>query len=124
MSGLIAAIATGTVAPKETMSGLIAAIATGTVAVAGSVSSFAQASKQRKKMDAAQQEARKAMTEAKKRLDINVMEGLSVQKEPYELAREAALVQGASGPPWGKRWAISNVRLSLKRAGSLIWVWA
>ena len=24
------------------------------------------------------------MTEAKKRLDINVMEGLSIQKEPYE----------------------------------------
>lgn len=48
-------------------------------------------------MDAAQQEARKAMTEAKKRLDVNVMEGLSVQKEPYELAREAALVQGAMG---------------------------
>lgn len=48
-------------------------------------------------MDAAQQEARKAMTEAKKRLDVNVMEGLSIQKEPYELAREAALVQGAMG---------------------------
>lgn len=79
------------------MSGLIAAIATGTVALAGSISSFSQASKQRKKMDAAQQEARKAMTEAKKRLDVNVMEGLSIQKEPYELAREAALVQGAMG---------------------------
>ena len=79
------------------MSGLIAAIATGTVAVAGSVSSFAQASKQKKKMAAAESEARKAMTEAKKRLDINVMEGLSIQKEPYELAREAALVQGAMG---------------------------
>lgn len=79
------------------MSGLIAAIATGTVAVAGSISSFSQASKQKKKMAAAESEARKAMAEAKKRLEVNVMEGLSIQKEPYELAREAALVQGAMG---------------------------
>ena len=34
------------------------------------------------------------MAEARKRLDVNVMEALSLQKEPYELAREAALVAG------------------------------
>ena len=35
------------------------------------------------------------MKEARKRLDVNVYEALSIQKEPYELAREAALVTGA-----------------------------
>lgn len=76
------------------MSGLIAAIATGTAAVAGSISSFSQASKQKKRMQAAEREAKKAMAEAKKRLGVNVMEQLSIQKEPYELAREASLVAG------------------------------
>jgi hypothetical protein len=76
------------------MSGLIAAIATGTVAVAGSISSFSQASKQNKKIRAAETEAKKAMAEAKKRLDVNVYEQLAIQKEPYELAREASLVAG------------------------------
>ena len=77
------------------MSGLIAAIATGTAAVAGSISSFSQAAQQKKKQAAAEREADKAMREARKRLEVNVMEGLSIQKEPYELAREAALVTGA-----------------------------
>jgi len=76
------------------MSGLIAAIASGTAAVAGSISSFSQASKQKKRMQAAEREAKKAMAEAKTRLGVNVMEGLSIQKEPYELAREASLVAG------------------------------
>jgi hypothetical protein len=82
------------------MSGLIAAIQTGamivgaTAATAGSISSFSQANKQKKRMQAAEREAKKAMAEAKNRLGVNVMEGLSIQKEPYELAREAALVAG------------------------------
>ncbi len=42
------------------MSGLIAAIATGTVAVAGSISSFSQANKQKKRMQTAEREAKKA----------------------------------------------------------------
>jgi hypothetical protein len=79
------------------MSGLIAAIATGTVAVAGSISSFSQASKAKKRGQKAERDAKKAMAEAKKRLGVNVYEQLSIQKEPYELAREAALVAGAQG---------------------------
>jgi hypothetical protein len=79
------------------MSGLIAAIATGTVALAGSISSFSQASKQKKKMAAAESEARKAMAEAEKRLEVNVMERLSVQKEPYEQQIMAMLTQGQAG---------------------------
>ena len=85
------------------MSGLIAAIATGTVALAGSVSSFAQASKQKKKQAMAEQEARKAMTEAKKRLEVNVMEKLAIKKEPYEQQIMAMLTQGQAGLQAGCR---------------------
>lgn len=79
------------------MSGLIAAIATGTAAVAGSISSFSQASKQNKKIRAAETEAKKAMDEAKKRLEVNVMERLAIKKEPYEQEVMAMLTQGQAG---------------------------
>jgi hypothetical protein len=79
------------------MSGLIAAIATGTAAVVGSISSFSQANKQKKRMQAAEREAAKAMEEAKKRLEVNVMESLSIQKEPYEQQVMALLTQGQAG---------------------------
>jgi hypothetical protein len=57
--------------------------------------SFAQVSKQKKLQTQAEQEAAKAMFEARKALDVNYMDALSVQKEPYELAREAMITQGA-----------------------------
>ena len=79
------------------MSGLIAAIASGTAAVAGSISSFSQANKQKKRMQAAEREAKNAMAEAKKRLGVNVMEALSVKKEPYEQQVMALLTQGQAG---------------------------
>ena len=65
-----------------------------TAATAGSISSFSQANKQKKRMQAAEREAKKAMDDARNRIDVNVMEQLSIQKEPYELAREASLVAG------------------------------
>jgi hypothetical protein len=57
--------------------------------------SFAQASKQRKLMQDAEREADIAMQEARKKLEINVFDKLSIQKEPFELEREALLSQGA-----------------------------
>lgn len=77
--------------------GTTAAIALAGVAVsAGSAGlSFAQASKQDKRAKQAQQDAIKAMNEAKKMYDINYMESLALQKEPYELEKEALLSQGA-----------------------------
>lgn len=62
--------------------------------VATTAMSFAQASKQKKLQTQAEQEAAKAMFAARKRLEVNYMDALSVQKEPYELAREAMLAQG------------------------------
>jgi hypothetical protein len=57
--------------------------------------SFSQANKQKKLQKEAESEAEKAMASARGRLDVNYMEALSVQKEPYELQREAMIAQGA-----------------------------
>ena len=85
------------------------AIATTTAATLGAVSagvglattaattgmSFAQASKQNRLRRQAEDEAAEAMAAARKKLDVNFYEQLAIQKEPYELEREAMLVQGA-----------------------------
>ena len=65
--------------------------------VATTAMSFAQANKQKQLQKQAEQEADKAMFAARKRLEVNYMDALSVQKEPYELARQAMLAQGHSG---------------------------
>jgi hypothetical protein len=57
--------------------------------------SFAQAGKQRKAMRQAEQDANEAMQAARKKLEVNVFDQLSIQKEPFELEREALLSQGA-----------------------------
>lgn len=73
------------------------AIAIAGVAVsAGSAGmSFAQARKQRNLAEDAKRDAEKAMAEARKKLDVNYYDQLAVQKEPYELQREALLSAGA-----------------------------
>jgi len=57
--------------------------------------SFAQAAKAKKDQRAAELKAEEAMSEARKKLDVNYYESLSVKKEPYELEREALLASGA-----------------------------
>ena len=42
-------------------------------------------------------EAEKAMAAARKKLEVNYIDALGIQKEPYELEREALLVAGAQG---------------------------
>jgi hypothetical protein len=70
----------------------------GLAATAGTTAmSFAQAGKQRKAMREAEKAADTAMQEARKKLDVNVYDKLAIQKEPYELQREAMLAQGAQG---------------------------
>lgn len=78
--------------------GVLTAIATGiglatTAATTGM--SFAQASKQNKLQKEAEAKAAEAMAEARKKLEVNFAENLAIQKEPYELEREALLSQGA-----------------------------
>ena len=53
--------------------------------------SFSQASQQRKASERATREADEAMAKARARLEVNYAESMSVQKEPYELQREAEL---------------------------------
>lgn len=62
---------------------------------ATTTSSFVQASKQKKLQQKAEREADEALAKAKKTLDVNYYKGLSLQKEPYERAREAILSQQA-----------------------------
>jgi len=57
--------------------------------------SFSQANKQKKLQSQAEAEADKMMASARARLDVNYMDALSIQKEPYELQREAMIAQGA-----------------------------
>jgi len=95
MSGVILATAIGGTA-VSTGALVAAGIGAGTT-LYGGAKSFSDASKARKRGEAAQRAADKAIEEAKKRVDVNVYEQLSIAKEPYELMREAQLVQGATG---------------------------
>lgn len=72
------------------IAGIGLAITAGTTAA-----SFAQAAKQRKLMDQANSDAEKMLAEARTKLDVNYFEPLAIQKEPYELQREALLSSGA-----------------------------
>jgi hypothetical protein len=64
---------------------------------AGGIKSFSEASKAKKKQNKAEREAAKAMEEARRRTEVNVMERLSIKKEPYEQQVMALLTQGALG---------------------------
>ena len=77
--------------------GVATAIAVGGLAVsaASTTMSFVQAGQQKKKQREAEAKAAEAMAEARKKLEVNFAEELAIQKEPYELEREALLAQGA-----------------------------
>lgn len=74
--------------------GTAAAIGLG-ISAASAGASFAQASKQNRLRREAESAADKAMQEARKALDVNYYESLGIQKEPYELQRQALLSAGA-----------------------------
>ena len=59
------------------------------MSAAGSAFSFIQAGKQAQAERDANKAAAKALAEAKKKLEVNMLSGLSIAKEPYELEREA-----------------------------------
>lgn len=73
----------------------MAAVTSAVIAVGSTAYSFAQAAKQNKQARQAEAEAAKAMADARKKLDVNYMEALSVNMQPYEMAREAAVSAGA-----------------------------
>jgi hypothetical protein len=57
--------------------------------------SFVQAGQQKRLQREAEAKAAKAMADARKRLEINYAKERSIQKEPFELQREAMLSAGA-----------------------------
>jgi len=57
--------------------------------------SFTQAGKQKKAQRQAEKDADEAMADARKKLETNFYAAQGIQKEPYELEREALLSQGA-----------------------------
>lgn len=65
------------------------------ISAGSTVMSFMQASEQSRLQRQAQAAAAAAMKEARKRLEINYAKERSIQKEPYELQREAMLSTGA-----------------------------
>jgi hypothetical protein len=72
------------------------AAAAGLAATAGTTAmSFSQANRQRNAMLNAQEKADAAMAEARKKLDVNFYESLSIPKEAYAQQVQANLVAGA-----------------------------
>ena len=91
MAVITSAALAGTAITAATIaSGVGVAATVGTTAM-----SFANAGKQRKLVKEAEEAAGTAMAEARKKLEVNVYDKLAIQKEPYELQREAMLSQGA-----------------------------
>lgn len=72
---------------------LIAGLA---LSAGSSAFSFGQAAQSKRAQRDAESQADLMMEQARKRLDVNYMEQLSIKKEPYELQREALLQQGAT----------------------------
>jgi len=77
------------------MSGLILGLTGLGVGVATTAASFGQAAAQGKKQKRAQAAADKALQDARKRLDVNYMEDLGINKEIYDIARDRSMVQAA-----------------------------
>jgi len=78
------------------MAGIAAGIGLGLTAI-GMGASFLQAGKQRRAQEKIDREAEKVMAAARKKLEVNYLQALAVNKLPYELEREALLVAGAQG---------------------------
>ena len=75
----------------------------GLAATAGTTAtSFIQAGKQRRLQREAEADAAKAMAEARKKLEVNYYEALGIQKEPYELERQALIAAGAQAIEAGR----------------------
>jgi hypothetical protein len=83
------------------MAAITATVIGATATAIGTGMAFSEASKQRKAATTARIEADKAIQEARRRAEENTYKALSLSKDPYERAREAALVQGAQATEAG-----------------------
>ena len=98
MSGVILATAIGSGVAAAGGAAVVGAAAIGAgTTLYGGAKSFSNANKARKRGEAAERAADKAIEEARRRVDVNAYEQLSIAKEPYELMRDALLTAGATG---------------------------
>ena len=91
MAVITAAAIAGTAITASTIAAGVGVAAT----AATTTMSFINAGKQKKAAEQATKDADTAMQEARKKLQVNVYDKLSINKEPFELQREAMLSQGA-----------------------------
>ena len=77
------------------MSGIVAGINAG-IALTTMGISAAQKNKAQKNAAQAERAASKAMDEARQKLDVNFQEGRTISKDPYTMAIEQSLAQGAA----------------------------
>jgi hypothetical protein len=63
--------------------------------------SFAQAGAARRKQEQAEREAKRKMAEARRKLEVNTMEDLGINKEVYDIERENVLVQAQTATQAG-----------------------
>jgi hypothetical protein len=85
------------------------------VSAAGTAMSFGQAAQQQRNIRTAQAKADQAMEAARKKLEVNYYDSLAIQKEPYELEREALLSSAAqvTSPELGRAAAASAGRVQM-----------
>ena len=98
----MAAITAAAIAGTAITASTIAAGVSTAAAVGGAAMSFSQAGQARAKADDAMKAGEKAIAEAKSKLDLNFYGSLGIQKEPYELQREALLASGAQAIEAGR----------------------
>lgn len=87
-------------------------------AVAGAAStglSIGQAVKQNRLKKEADAKATQAMADARKKIDVNYMDQLSIAKDPYRLAREAALSTAAQGIEAGREGDVRGAAATVGR---------
>ena len=78
------------------MAGLVTAIAGVAISIATTAMSFAEKKKAENRKREAEAAAERKMEEARKKLNVNYADELSIAKEPYQREREALLAQGAN----------------------------
>ena len=64
--------------------------------IGGTVKSFSEAGKARRRGIKAERAVTDSLKAARRQIDVNTAQRLSIPKEPYELMREAALVSGGT----------------------------
>jgi len=77
------------------MAGLITGIAGAVISAGTTAASFIQAGQQRRKQQDFEADAARALAEARKKLQVNYAEAMSINKEPYNQERLAMLNAGA-----------------------------